>query len=145
MEMFWLDSIMWDCCTIKSMIYSLFNRNTIGEPNLLIDENIFIIIWNFFIVQNKTVDSIAICGFGAILEHSMETSENISIKSRIWRGRQPKRNSGTWGSIYVYAITFWIVFLYFYPRPVLAVGYCRCLRLSVCASVCAVITSLSAR
>ena len=33
----------------------------------------------------------------------------------------------------------------FYPRPVLAFGYCRCLRLSVCASVCAVITCLSAR
>ena len=26
--------------------------------------------------------------------------------------------------------------LYFYPRPVLAFGYCRCLRLSVCVSVC---------
>ena len=24
---------------------------------------------------------------------------------------------------------------YFYPRPVLAIGYCRCLRLSVCVSV----------
>ena len=24
----------------------------------------------------------------------------------------------------------------FYPRPVLAFGYCRCLRLSVCVSVC---------
>ena len=24
----------------------------------------------------------------------------------------------------------------FYPRPVLAFGYCRCLRLSVCLSVC---------
>ena len=33
----------------------------------------------------------------------------------------------------------------FYPRPVLAFGYCRCLRLSVCTSVCAVITCLSAR
>ena len=33
----------------------------------------------------------------------------------------------------------------FYPRPVLAFGYCRCLRLSVCVSVCAVITCLSAR
>ena len=32
----------------------------------------------------------------------------------------------------------------FDPRPVLAFGYCGCLRLSVCASVCAVITSLSA-
>ena len=29
----------------------------------------------------------------------------------------------------------------FYPRPVLAFWYCRCLRLSVCASVCAVIMS----
>ena len=35
--------------------------------------------------------------------------------------------------------------MHFYPRPVLAFGYCRCLRLSVCASVCAVITCLSAR
>ena len=33
----------------------------------------------------------------------------------------------------------------FYPRPVLAFGYCRCLCLPVCASVCAVITSFSAR
>ena len=33
----------------------------------------------------------------------------------------------------------------FYPRPVLAFGYCRCLRLSVCVSVRASITSLSAR
>ena len=33
----------------------------------------------------------------------------------------------------------------FYPRPVLAFGYCRCLRLSVCVSVCASITCLSAR
>ena len=33
----------------------------------------------------------------------------------------------------------------FYPRPVLAFGYCRCLRLSVCVSVCAAITCLSAR
>ena len=32
----------------------------------------------------------------------------------------------------------------FYPRPVLAFGYCRCLRLSVCVSVRASITSLSA-
>ena len=38
---------------------------------------------------------------------------------------------------------------FFYPRPVLAFGYCRCLRLSVCVSVrpsvCAVSTCLSAR
>ena len=34
---------------------------------------------------------------------------------------------------------------YYYPRPVLAFGYCRCLRLSVCVSVCASITCLSAR
>ena len=34
---------------------------------------------------------------------------------------------------------------FFYPRPVLAFGYCRCLRLSVCTSVCAVITCLSTR
>ena len=33
----------------------------------------------------------------------------------------------------------------FYPGPVLAFGYCRCLRLSVCPSVCAVVTCLSAR
>ena len=33
----------------------------------------------------------------------------------------------------------------FYPRPVLAFGYCRCLRLSVCVSVRASITRLSAR
>ena len=33
----------------------------------------------------------------------------------------------------------------FYPRPVLAFGYCRWLRLSVCPSVCALITCLSAR
>ena len=33
---------------------------------------------------------------------------------------------------------------HFYPRPVLAFGYCRCLRLSVCVSVCAAITCLSA-
>ena len=25
---------------------------------------------------------------------------------------------------------------HFYPRPVMALGYCRCLRLSVCVSVC---------
>ena len=36
---------------------------------------------------------------------------------------------------------------FYYPRPVLAFGYCRCLRLwvSVCLSVCVSITSLSAR
>ena len=28
------------------------------------------------------------------------------------------------------------IFNHFYPRPVLAFGYCRCLRLSVCVSVC---------
>ena len=33
----------------------------------------------------------------------------------------------------------------FYPRPVLAFGYCCCLRLSVCASVCVLITCLSMR
>ena len=33
----------------------------------------------------------------------------------------------------------------FYPRPVLAFGYCRCLRLCVCLSVCVSITCLSAR
>ena len=27
------------------------------------------------------------------------------------------------------------IWIYFYPRPVLAIGYCRCLRLSVCVSV----------
>ena len=32
---------------------------------------------------------------------------------------------------------------YFYPRPVLASGYSRYLRLSVCVSVCVVIMSLS--
>ena len=32
---------------------------------------------------------------------------------------------------------------HFYPRPNLAFGYCRCLRMSVCASVCAVITRSS--
>ena len=30
----------------------------------------------------------------------------------------------------------WRGALIFYPRPVLAFGYCRCLRLSVCVSVC---------
>ena len=28
------------------------------------------------------------------------------------------------------------IYMSFYPRPVLAFGYCRCLRLSVCVSVC---------
>ena len=32
---------------------------------------------------------------------------------------------------------------HFYPRPVLAFGYCRWLRLSVCVSVCVVTTCLS--
>ena len=32
-----------------------------------------------------------------------------------------------------------------YPRPVLAFGYCRCLRLSVCVRMCASTLSLSAR
>ena len=32
----------------------------------------------------------------------------------------------------------------FYPRPVLAFGYCRCLRASVCACVCPSYASLSA-
>ena len=31
----------------------------------------------------------------------------------------------------------------FYPRPVLAFGYCRCLRLSVCVSVCVYPSTLS--
>ena len=33
----------------------------------------------------------------------------------------------------------------FYPRPVLAFRYCRCLRVCVCVSVCPSITSLSVR
>ena len=33
----------------------------------------------------------------------------------------------------------------FYPRPVLAFGYCRCLRLSVCVSVCVCINHLLVR
>ena len=33
-------------------------------------------------------------------------------------------------------VTCWLPGAPFYPRPVLAFGYCRCLRLSVCVSVC---------
>ena len=36
------------------------------------------------------------------------------------------------------------LFLCFYPRPVLALGYCRSLCLCVCLSVCVSITNLSA-
>ena len=35
--------------------------------------------------------------------------------------------------------------LIFYPRPVLAFGYCRCLRLSVCVSVCVCINHVLVR
>ena len=56
---------------------------------------------------------------------------------------------------YVPIVTFWIftyhkiwilsIMFCFYPRPVLASGYCRCLCLCVCACVCVSITCLSAR
>ena len=38
-------------------------------------------------------------------------------------------------SCYQLACYYLIVFWFYYPRPVLAFGYCRCLRLSVCVSV----------
>ena len=38
-----------------------------------------------------------------------------------------------------------MIFISLLPEAVLNFGYCRCLRLSVCASVCSVITGLSAR
>ena len=44
----------------------------------------------------------------------------------------------------LYSYLLLLIFI-FYPRPVLAFGYCRCLRLSVCVSVRVSITSLSAR
>ena len=34
---------------------------------------------------------------------------------------------------------------HFYPRPVLAFGYCRCLRLSVCVSVCVCVNHVLVR
>ena len=40
----------------------------------------------------------------------------------------------TYAVIYLYCICFFCA-IHFYPRPVLAFGYCRCLRLSVCPSV----------
>ena len=49
---------------------------------------------------------------------------------------------------FLFQVTFLIFFsvaIFFYPRPVLAFGYCRCLRLCVCVSVRASITSLSTR
>ena len=39
--------------------------------------------------------------------------------------------------------TYWDI--RFYPRPVLAFGYCRCLRLCVCVSVCLCVNHLLVR
>ena len=44
--------------------------------------------------------------------------------------------SGMWITRAKIMFSCTLLYLNFYPRPVLAFGYCRCLRLSVCVSVC---------
>ena len=66
-------------------------------------------------------------------------NDTCCIQFRIYsRFHQVYRQLGAGGRLI--AIT---IILPFYPRPVMAFGYCRCLRVCVC--VCPSITSLSAR
>ena len=84
---------------------------------------------------------------------SLLNSEKSIEKNTFATRRDCNFLQGRWNNLVIPCICRWEqiipMVLYtsfnFYPRPVLAFGYCRCLRLSVCVSVCASITCLSAR
>ena len=110
------------------------------------------VICNIINISNGDMDECSLkCLYFFLLIHDIHT--NHSGFSWMIGHQSSNSSDGHQNGIFQIfpgcALTEKSTFLIFYPRPVLAFGYCRCLRLSVCPSVrpsvCAVITCLSAR